>query len=379
MTDTLSLDFHKLFGRKPRLFRAPGRVNLIGEHTDYNDGFVMPAAIQFATWAAAAPRHDRAVRVHSINLGATIEFSLDHRGAAPTRTWQDYVQGVALQIEKEGHTLHGADLLIRGDVPLGSGLSSSASLEVATARALLACSSIDLPPLAIARLCQRAEVEFVGMRCGIMDQFASCFGEEGQALLLDCRTLEHEYLPLPQGASLVVANTMVKHELASSAYNDRRQVCESAARAAGVTHLRDLHSADIARWLPHWGPAIGRRARHIITENERVQSAAAALREGRLEDFGALMYASHESLRDDYEVSCPELDTMVELARAAPGVYGSRMTGGGFGGCTISLVRSDAVPAFTARLATGYQAATSLAPAIFVCHAVAGAREEVAA
>jgi len=379
MITSIAQEFSKLFARQPRLFRAPGRVNLIGEHTDYNDGFVMPAAIQFATFAAAAPREDRTVRAFSANLGEWIEFSLDDADAAPPRTWQDYVQGVALTLEKAGHRLRGVDLLIRSNVPLGAGLSSSAALEVATAKALLGTSHIELPPLEIAKLCQRAEVEFVGMRCGIMDQFASCFGEDGQALLLDCRTLDHELLPLPEGVSLVVANTMVKHELAGSAYNERRADCETAARIAGVPALRDLEPGEIGRWLPRWPERVGRRARHVITENARALEAAAALRVGHLHDVGEAMYASHASLRHDYEVSCGELDIMVELARRAPGVYGSRMTGGGFGGCTISLVHHESVDALRTHLIEGYKSATGRDAVIFVCRAVAGASEERAA
>ncbi|MEP7366078.1 MAG: galactokinase [Acidobacteriota bacterium] len=379
MTTSLTQEFRRLFSREPRLFRAPGRVNLIGEHTDYNDGFVMPAAIHFETWCGAAARNDRLVHVYSANLGESIEFSLDDAHAEPTHTWQDYVQGAALQIERAGHRLRGADLLIRSEIPLGAGLSSSAALEVACAKALLALARVELPPMEVARLCQQAEVEFVGMRCGIMDQFASCFGEEGQALLLDCRTLEHERLPLPAGVSLVVANTMVKHALAGSAYNERRDDCEEASRIAGVEKLRDLTEGDLARWMPQWPERVGRRARHIITENARVLRAAEALRTGRLEEFGAEMYSSHESLRDDYEVSCRELDVMVDLARGSQGVYGSRMTGGGFGGCTISLVHRDAVEDLKARLIAGYKAATDKDAVIFVCRAVAGASEERAA
>ena len=379
MRTAIPQEFRRHFGGEPRLFRAPGRVNLIGEHTDYNDGYVMPAAIHFATWCAAAPRNDRLIRIYSANLGESIEYSLDDTQAQPTHSWQDYVQGVSLQIERAGHRLRGTDILIRSEVPLGAGLSSSAALEVAVAKALLAISHVEIPPMEIARLCQIAEVEFVGMRCGIMDQFASCLGEEGQALMLDCRTLEHERLPLPDGVSLVVANTMVKHALSGSAYNERRDDCEEASRVAGVEKLRDLTEGDLPFWMPRWQERVGHRARHIVTENARVLRAAAALRAGRLDDFGAEMYASHASLRDDYEVSCRELDVMVGLARGADGVFGSRMTGAGFGGCTISLVRSDAVDALKARLIAGYKSATGRDAVIFVCRAVSGASEERAA
>ena len=330
-------EFRTRFGAEPRVFRAPGRVNLIGEHTDYNDGFVMPVAIEFATRVAIASRADRLVRVFSRNFEAGFEFDLDEPRPERRADWTDYVRGVAVTLEYAGHRLRGADLLIRGEVPMGSGLGSSAAIEVAAALALLAVSGLALEPLEVARLAQLAENTFVGMRCGIMDQFASCHGREGSAVLLDCRSLEYRLLALPAEVRLVIANTMVKHELASSEYNRRRADCEAAARGLGVRALRDATLDQLERWKDRLGEAAYRRARHIISENARVEEAAVALERTDLATFGRLMGESHRSLKEDYEVSCPELDLMVELAGRLPGVHGARMTGGGFGGAVLLL------------------------------------------
>jgi galactokinase len=368
--------FRERFSGEPRLFRAPGRVNLIGEHTDYNDGFVMPAAIGFSTWAAAAARDGGLVRIHSANNGESFEFSLED-AASPRGRWTDYVQGVAVMLRRDGFAIRGADLLIAGDVPLGAGLSSSAALLVSTARALLGVAHLECDPARLARLCQRAESEFAGIRCGVMDQFASIFGREDHAVLLDCRSLDYEYLPLPAGVSLVVANTMVRHQHAAGEYNRRRAECEEAAACFGVSHLREATPEmfdDRAGALPE---AVRRRARHVIAENARALEAAAALRDGDLVRFGLLMDASHASLRDDYEVSCDELDRMVALAKESPGVYGARMTGGGFGGCAIAMVRDADAGPLAERLREGYRLATGVSPAVYLCRAAAGASEIV--
>ena len=365
--------------RRSRVFRAPGRVNLIGEHTDYNDGFVMPVAIDLATTVSVTTRTDRLVTAFSENFGETVDFDLDDLNGAADH-WSDYVKGVASVLELSGYRLRGADLKIQSAVPLGSGLSSSAALEVATANALLADSGHSVDLVDVAKLCQRAENEFVGMRCGIMDQFVSCAGEEGTALMLDCRSLDYKLLPLPREARLIVSNTMVKHELAGSEYNVRRAECE-----AGVLHfaegrpsvkvLRDVGAAELERARLELPDRIYRRCRHVVSENARVLEAGTALESGDLEAFGQLLYASHRSLRDDYEISCAELDLMVELAAQVGGVYGSRMTGGGFGGCTISLVKEDSVEEFKTNVAKGYQEATGSVPEIYVCNAAQGARE----
>jgi galactokinase len=365
-----------------RLFRAPGRVNLIGEHTDYNDGFVLPAALDYSTWVSISPRDDRAVSLFSENFNEQFSFDLDDPDPQARRHWSDYVRGVALTLESAGYRLRGARLHIRGDVPIGSGLSSSAALEVAAGYALLATSGFTIDRVELAKLCQRAENEFVGMRCGIMDQFVSCHGQKEKAMLLDCRSLEYRLLPLSEQARLVICNTMVKHELAGGEYNQRRVDCEAGVRhlaqkLPGVRALRDVTEADLeshGRDLPEM---VYRRCRHVITENARTLQAAAALEREALADFGRLMNESHCSLRDDYEVSCEELDLMVELAKPVTGTYGARMIGGGFGGCTINLVAAENVDEFRRQVAAGYKNGTGLSPEIYVCSAAAGAEEVI--
>ncbi|MEK6281923.1 MAG: galactokinase [Acidobacteriota bacterium] len=363
-----------------RFFRAPGRVNLIGEHTDYNDGFVMPAAIDLATTVSVRFHDNRRVSVFSESFDEVFEFDLDEPKPVPRNHWSDYVRGVAVVLEQAGHHLRGATLGIRSHVPLGAGLSSSAAIEVATANALLAISGASVPPVELAKLCQRAENEFVGMRCGIMDQFISCNAQARNALMLDCRSLEYKLLPLPSDVRLVICNTTVKHELASSEYNDRRVECE-----AGVYHffqsrpnvraLRDVTTAELERARHDLSDLIYRRCRHVISENARVLAAAKALECNDLKTFGQLMYESHRSLRDDYEVSCKELDVMVNLAAQVEGVYGARMTGGGFGGCTINLVQAQNVEEFKRFVTQGYEQATGMAAEIYVCNAAQGAEE----
>jgi galactokinase len=390
MTDQQQLaDLRQTFSRRfsehktpPRVFRAPGRTNLIGEHTDYNDGFVLPAAINRATWIAIAPRGDRVLIIHSEHFNETIDFNLDDTTAAPRHHWSDYVRGVAIMLREAGTALKGADLLIRSDVPLGAGLSSSASLEVATALALLRLAERNMPKLKVALLCQRAENEFVGARCGIMDQFVACFGKARNAVFLDCRTMEYAAVPLPSDVRLVLCNTMVKHEIAAGDYNTRRGECEEAVRRLaavipGVRALRDVTSAQIERHPALLPGSLYRRARHVVTENERVLAARKALGNGDLAKLGALMHESHASLRDDYEVSCKELDLMAELAGGFEGCFGARMTGGGFGGCTINLVHAARVEAFTAHMSEGYERATGITPEVYCCGAADGAREIV--
>ncbi|MBI3679642.1 MAG: galactokinase [Acidobacteria bacterium] len=354
-----------------RLFRAPGRVNLIGEHTDYNLGFVMPAAINLWTSVRITPRQDRLVLARSGQFPDTFQFSLDDQDAAPRKAWADYVQGVALAIEENGYRLRGAELEISSTVPIGAGLSSSAALEVSTALALAATSAHSLPLRELAGLCQRAENDFVGMRCGIMDQFAATHGVRDHALLLDCRSLDFKLSPLPPNVRLVICNSMVRHELTGSEYNHRRADCETAARLLGVASLRDA-AAGSADSLPE--PA-RRRARHVISEIRRTELAAGALLAGDLPRFGQLMYESHDSLRTDYEVSCAELDLLVDLARAARGVYGARLTGAGFGGCTINLVDEARMGEFRRGIAPAYHQQTGIEPEIYICQAVNGAEE----
>ena len=364
----------------PRTFRAPGRVNLIGEHTDYNDGFVMPAAIDFSVFVRVWPREDRKLQIHSENFNDQVEFDLDEPDPVARRHWSDYVVGVAVTLERAGYRLRGADLQIRGEVPVGSGLSSSAAVEVATACALTANSDLSIDRRELALICQRAENEFVGARVGIMDQFTSLFGQAERALLLDCRSLEFKLLPLPDTVNLVICNTMVKHALASSAYNARRAECEAGVRhfvhyLPNVKALRDVTIEQLVQFGRDLPDVVYRRCRHVITENARVLAAAEALERHDLHRFGELMAESHKSLRDDYEVSSRELDLMVDLARRVEGVYGARMTGGGFGGCTVNLVDARHVEEFMQTVPNDYQRIIVLRPEIYVCEPSDGAEE----
>jgi galactokinase len=366
----LAAKFRNLFGTEPRLYRAPGRVNLIGEHTDHAGGFALPAALDRSTWVAAAPRRDRRVRIHTDVLSEAVEFDLDEADPRPRREWSDYVRGTAIMLERAGYWLTGADLLLGSDVPVGAGLGSSAALEVAVGYALADVSGLAVDPVTLARCAQRAEDEFAGIRCGPMDQFASCRGQAGHAMLLDCRSLEHRALPLPPDVRLVVCNTMVRHELASSEYNERRQDCERGAALLsetmpGLVSLRDVSPEDLERFGGHLPDRTFRRCRHVVTENARVLRAAEALGAGDSALFGRLMGESHRSLRNDYQVSCPELDAMVEMALEVEGVFGARMTGAGFGGCTVNLVRADAVERFAETVGERYHRAIGRLPQIF--------------
>jgi galactokinase len=373
----LSQRFQRLYRRVPRIYRAPGRLNLIGEHTDYNQGFVMPLAIDFATWVAIAPRSDRIISLCSENRSDTAELDLDGPPARGSNHWSDYAKGVAVMMERSGLQLRGADMLVHGEVPIGSGLSSSAALEVASGYALLENSGLAVDRLELARICQRAENEFVGMRCGLMDQFVSCFGQAGQALLLDCRSLEYKLLPLPGEVVIVVCNTKVRHELASSEYNVRRAECEEGVRLLAqwlpqVRSLRDVTMAELSEFETAMPPAIYKRCHHVVSENDRVIAAASALEKKDLTTFGDLLRESHRSLRDDFEVSCEELDLLVELAQREQGAYGARMMGGGFGGCTVNLVQAQSVASFKVNVAQDYEKATGRAPEIYVCTAAQG-------
>jgi len=371
--------FQELYGGQScTIFRAPGRVNLIGEHTDYNQGFVMPVAIEMSCWVAISPTADRTVEVHSCNLHESRVFDLDQ----PRRLgdWSDYVQGVALMLEKSGYHLPGAKMLVSSDVPIGSGLSSSAALEIATGMALLNTQPAPCDPLQLALACQRAENEYVGARCGIMDQFIASHGRSGHAVMLDCRSLQHRFLPIPASACLVICNSMVKHQIAAGEYNQRRAECEEAVQTLGqvrllpgLAALRDLSLIDLERFRDLLSPTVYKRCRHVVTENQRVGEAATALEQNDLARLGELMAASHRSLRGDYEVSCPELDLLVETAAQTAGVHGARMTGGGFGGCTVNVVASEAVPGFVEKIALTYRKQTGVAPEIYVSTASAGA------
>lgn len=376
-SETIRGEFAQAFSIAPALItRAPGRVNLIGEHTDYNDGFVLPIAIDRAVWIAARQRDDRRVRIVARDFGdARSEFVLD----APiqrddARAWSNYVRGVAWALQKRGVVLPGADLVIQGDVPLGSGLSSSAALEVCAATMFIELAHARIGKVEIARLCQQAENEFVGVQCGIMDQFASALAQEDHALLIDCRDLAYRNVPLPRGATFVVCDTRQRRGLVDSEYNTRRAECEQASRMLGINALRDASSEEFTRRESELPPIVAKRARHVITENARVVQAVAAATRNDLTRFGALMNESHNSLRDDYQVSCAELDAMVELARIQSGCLGARLTGAGFGGCTVNLVADESVAQFVENVERAYFKRGGIAPTVFPCKAMPGSQ-----
>ncbi len=368
--------FTEQYGEPPAVVvRAPGRVNLIGEHTDYNDGFVMPLAIDRAFWLALRPRDDNHVSVRSLNVNETALFTLTglHKGS---ESWGEYVKGVAWALQEAGHTLSGFEGVLISDVPMGAGLSSSAALELAIARAFAEVSKLDWNPAAMALLAQKAENEWVGMNCGIMDQMISAAGQAGHALFIDCRSLAHESVPLPRGTAVVILDTATRRGLVDSAYNERRTQCEAAAEFFGVSALRDVSVADLeARGseLETYDPLIYRRAKHIITENERVRQSKNGLRAGDARRVGQLMDASHVSLRDDFQVSSEALDTMVWLARQQDGCWGARMTGAGFGGCAVALVQADKAAKFADKVTRMYTKQMELEPAVYICEATDGA------
>ncbi len=376
----LTQHFEKLLGVHPRIFRAPGRVNLIGEHTDYNDGFVMPAAVAFSTYVAIAARPDRKLVIHSEEFPGNFEFDLDNLPRQRTGAWCDYVLGVASVLRQRGHKLHGAHLFVHGEVPIGAGLSSSAALEVSSALALTSLCETRLPPSEVAQICRQAENSFVGARVGIMDQFVSCLGKAGHALLLDCRSLEFQLVPIPAGISLVVCNTMTRHDLATGAYNTRREECEEGVRYfqkwnPAIRALRDVSVELLDRHARDLPATIGKRCSHVVRENQRTLDTARALKVADLDRVEKLMRESHNSLRDLYEVSCRELDIMVEAAQGLPGFCGGRMTGGGFGGCTVNLVREELAEDFAKQIAERYRQNTGIHPQVYLCTAEDGAGE----
>jgi galactokinase len=365
-------------------------VNLIGEHTDYNDGYVLPVAIDRSILMAAAPRPDRQVVLHALDFDQRTEFSLDDIRHSDQHPWSNYQRGVAFFLQEQGFELPGMNAVISGDIPIGSGLSSSAAVEVAAAYTWQVLSGFSLSRVELALLCQRAENEFVGMKCGIMDQFISALGQRDHALLIDCRTLEHQVVRLgsiaqrgsvtPVSATIVVCDTMKRRGLVDSEYNARRRECEEGVRLLRkhlpvIKALRDVSPAQFERYKGELPEAVRRRCRHIVYENERVLQSVEALKRGDPATFGRLMNESHVSLRDDYQVSCQELNVMAEAAWQVEGVYGSRLTGAGFGGCTVSLVAEEAVERFRTQVAAEYRAATSVEPQIYVCAVEDGVRE----
>lgn len=365
--------FKERFGEAPAfVVRAPGRVNLIGEHTDYNDGFVLPMAIDRAIWIALRPRDDDRVRSTSLDYETTAEFALDALEKTDAG-WAEYLKGVAWSLQKDGYALGGWEGVMTGDVPRAAGLSSSAALELATARAFAAVADLLWEPATMAKLCQRAENQWVGVNCGIMDQMISAAGRADHALLIDCRSLETEAAPLPPETAVVVLDTATRRGLVDSAYNERRAQCEAAARFFDVPALRDVSVETFEARADALDDVTRRRARHVITENARTLQAVEAMRRGDADALGRLMNASHASLRDDFEVSSDGLNAMVEAARAEDGCYGARMTGAGFGGCAVALVRADVAATFATNVAAAYERAMEIEPNVYVCQATDGA------
>ncbi len=375
--------FRELFGCDPAVVvRAPGRVNLIGEHTDYNDGFVMPVAIDRFIAMAASKSEGEEVELHSLDYASSVRFPLSHIEYDRQHLWSNYFKGVAYLLRREGYKIGGCRVLFKGDIPQGAGLSSSAALEVASALTLKSLFALHFPDKKMIKLCQRAENEFVGVRCGIMDQFVSCLARQGSALFLDCRELSYGHIPFSDEFRVMVCNTMVQRELASSQYNIRRGECEEGVRLLaqklpGIKALRDVSLDEFLQHQHLLPQVVAKRCRHVIKENQRVLEGTEMLKRGDMHGFGRLMHLSHYSLKEDYEVSCPELDFMVELAESTEGVVGARMTGAGFGGCTVNIVRRDKAEAAQRSISSHYKKEMGVAPEIYLTSPAEGALEGV--
>ncbi len=373
LQETVITEFSRLYGSQPtHIIRAPGRVNIIGEHTDYNDGFVLPMAINRAAWIALRPRDDRQVAIYSTYFEQTITFSLDDFETEKDG-WIEYLRGVAWVLTNEGYSLNGWEGVIASDVPVGAGLSSSAAIEMATARAFAVTSDFEWNPATMAKIGQAAENKWVGANTGIMDQMISAAGKADHALLIDCRSLECQLFPLPPGTVIVVLDTATRRGLVGSAYNERRESCEQAAHFFAVKALRDLTIEQFEDKASLLDPVTRRRARHVITENTRTLAAAEAMKAGDAATLGKLMDESHVSMRDDFEISSDALNSIVDAARREASCYGARMTGGGFAGCAVALVKAEDAERFATAVAGTYQNSTGLTPAIYVCNATNGA------
>ncbi len=354
------------------LIRAPGRVNLIGEHTDYNDGFVLPMAIDRTVWIAMRPRNDRRVLISSLEMTNVGSFSLDDLQRDGLE-WYEYLKGTAWALSQEGHDLRGWEGVMSSDVPVGAGLSSSAAIEMATARAFAQIAGFEWKPVGMAKAGRRAENEWIGVNSGIMDQMASAACQAGHALFLDCRSLDYENIPLPPSVAVVVLDTATRRGNVDSGYNERFKQCQAAARHFGVKALRDVTLQELLEKGAGLDEVVYRRARHVVTENQRVLDAIVAMRAGNVEQLGLLLDASHASMRDDFEITNDALNIMVSIARRQPGCYGARMTGGGFGGCAMALVNAGQAENFAATVAHEYQAESGLTPSVYVCHPSQGA------
>jgi len=370
--------FVSRFSQTPTMIvRAPGRVNLIGEHTDYNDGFVLPAAIDRATFIAASPRTDRRVRVVAADLNEEDEFGIDQIERSGMRPWSNYIRGMIKSLLAAGHVINGADMVVASSVPRGAGLSSSAALEVATGYVFQLFHNLNILGEELALMAQATENHFVGVNCGIMDQFIVTLGQANHALLIDCRDLNYQAVPLPASTSVVICDSHIERTLAGSAYNQRRAECDQAvellkSHIPGIKALRDVTSDQLQVYGHVLAPVVRQRARHVISENERVIAGVNTLQASNVAEFGRLMNASHASLRDDYAVSIPEMDALVASAQRVSGCYGSRLTGAGFGGCTVSLVANDSVEHFRHEVAAAYLASIGRSATIYVTHAADG-------
>jgi galactokinase len=385
MPDYVTAKYRQRFQSEPAFVaRAPGRVNLLGEHVDYNDGFVLPAAIDRATWVAFSPSNSDRTTLVAVDLGEEVAFAPDNLPAktqadgAPLPEWARYPAGVMWALNAAKLSTPGMNAVFTSDIPRGAGLSSSAALELAFGVAWQKLANWTVPPMELALLGQRAENTYVGVNCGIMDQFASACGKQDRLLHLDCRSLEWQSVPLPEGIVIVIADTAVRHSLTTSAYNERRAACEQAVsilkeKLPGIRALRDVSPEDFNRFSSDLPEEVQQRARHVVEEIERSRNAVDLLENADVVRFGELMNTCHASLRDLYEVSCPELDVMAEIAQSLPGCYGARLTGAGFGGCTVNLVARDSAGVFAKTLAAGYEQRTGLHPEIYICRASEGA------
>jgi len=369
--------FQKEFGSDPTLLtHSPGRVNIIGEHTDYNDGFVLPMALNFSTWIALRPRGDQRVLVRALDKGEVLEFDLNdfEKGSGG---WREYITGVAWALQDAGHTLKGWEGVISGDVPIGAGLSSSAALELTLARAFALVSDLEWDPAQMSLICQKAENQWVGINSGVMDQMISASGKEGFALMIDCRNLNTKQVPLPKNTQLVILDTATRRGLVDSAYNERRAQCEAVVCHFDVKALRDINPEQLQEKAGILDLTLYRRAQHVISENQRVLEAVKALNLGDAAGLGSLMNQSHASMRDDFEISREEMDQMVTIAQSQPGCYGARMTGGGFGGCAVALVAEDKVERFQKTVSKQYREKTGLDPKVYISSAAGGTDFEV--
>jgi len=372
-------EFQQQFGETPQfIIRAPGRVNLIGEHTDYNDGFVLPMAIDRAVWLAIRPRTDNRVYVTSTAIDTPTDFTLDNLENEGQHHWSEYLKGVTWALQEAGHKLNGWEGVLASDVPVGAGLSSSAAIEMATARAFTAVTpDLAWDPPTMALLGQKAENQWVGANTGIMDQMISAAGEQNHALFIDCRDLSTKSIPLPAGTAVVIMDSATRHTHVDSGYNTRREQCETAASFFAVSHLRDVTTAQFesksAELEATHDNEVMRRARHVITENERVLQAIAAMQAGDATTMGRLMNESHKSMDQDFEITNEQLNVLAQLAQAQEGCFGARMTGGGFGGCAVALVAADQATDFATAVSQAYDQQTGLQSSIYICQATAGA------